>query len=413
MGLKDKLKLYENDRSTEHDELRNEHETKRDSLQAIGGECIESEDGVIWRFRTKYKREELMSSVHAEWEDGIDLLLKYNELTGLVHLDNLLFLDLETTALNIGAGNYPFLIGIGYLKGKVFTVDQYFMEDFSSEGAILKYLLPWFRKAEAFVSFNGKTFDVPVIKNRYRINKIPGYPVDKMMIDLIHPCRRIFKRLYESCSLQTLEERVLGIPRHDDIPGWLIPDAYFSFQRFGEMDRIPKIIDHNKQDICSMVLLIQVLNKIYRLIDNKEYDLLHRRSLLNITNFIYRINYESFLDLAGYIGHDIFIERSLFKKYSTVLKRVGKQEEALTLWKEENSIYSLEELAKYYEHREKNYKEALMHCDTALSLITEQNFSARGETLDMEAGRKHRIRFEKRINRLKRKLGKSTEIILP
>lgn len=411
MGLKDKLKLYDKDGTREPDRSLDDIEAKRDALRTIGGECLESEDGVIWRFRTEYDRDKLISSVHTEWEDGLGLILKYNELIDNVQMDDLLFLDLETTALNIGAGNYPFLIGIGYLKENVFTVDQYFMEDFSCEGAILKHLLPSFQNAKAFVSFNGKTFDVPVIKNRYRINRIPGYPVDKMMIDLIHPSRRIFKRLYESCSLQTLEEHVLGIPRHDDIPGWLIPDAYFSFQRFGEMERIPKIIDHNKQDICSMVLLIQVLNKIYRIIENKEYDLLHRRSLLNIANFIYRINYESFLDLANYIGHDIFKERSLFKKYSTVLKRVGKLEEALTLWKEENSIYSLEELAKHYEHREKDFERALECCDNALSLIGEQKFSSRGEDLDLDVVEKHTIRFEKRIKRLKRKLDKKAEKI--
>jgi hypothetical protein len=247
---------------------------------------------------------------------------------------------------------------------------------------------------------------MPLIKNRYRINRVQQFPLDIAAVDLLYSCRRIFKSLYENCTLKTMEERVLGVIRRDDIPGWLIPEVFFSYQRYGETERIPVVIEHNRRDIESMFMLFFVLNRIYTAIEKRDYESFHSSALINIANYLYKIDMDSFLDLIGYLGNEAFKERSLFKKYSTALKRTERFDEALSLWESEKSIFSLEELAKHYEHRKREFEQSLVYCDSAVKLLKRGLFSFRGERLESGAVDFYTVRFLKRIERLNRKLEK-------
>ena len=337
------------------------------------------------------------------------------EIPGLAHffrghgaerglaLEDLLFLDLETTSLATGTGTYAFLIGVGAARGGEFRVEQFFMDDYAAEGAILEYVLPRFQGARAAVTFNGKAFDMPLLKNRYRINRVPHFPVDMPVIDLLHPARRLYRNMFEDCSLRTLEEMLLGVRRPNDIPGWLIPEAYFSFQRRGETGRIPDIVEHNRLDITSLLALLFAISDVYRHVEGRSYEGLDRRVLLNCAPHLYGRDIELFLHLLDFLGREALKGRSLFKKYSTALKRTGRLDKALAFWRDEGSVFSLEELAKHFEHRERDAASALRHCREAQDLLDRGLFSPRGDRLEPERLALHRERFRKRLARLERK----------
>jgi uncharacterized protein YprB with RNaseH-like and TPR domain len=406
MGIRDRLRIY--DKNSEDDSEKVSDSTGIDSLMEIGFEKVDFEGQCILRLRTSHPLKDLL---HPRGSDLVDYdishFFKYNGINESIPIEGLLFLYLETTSLSVGTGNYPFLIGLGCIKDESFVIDQFFMHNFGIEGTMLKFVLPYFHHADGIVTYNGKTFDIPLIKNRYRINRIQQFPLDSTSVDLLYSCRRIFKNLYEDCTLKTMEERVLGIIRQDDIPGWLIPEVFFSYQKYGETDRIPVVIEHNRRDVESMLMLFIVLNSIYTSIEKRDYESFHSGSLINIANCLYRIDMESFLDLIGYLGNEIFKERTLFKKYSTALKRAERLDEALALWESEKSIFSLEELAKHYEHRERALQRSLAYCDSAVELLIKGIFSFRGEGLERGAVDFYRGRFLKRIERLNRKLDRS------
>ncbi len=398
MGIRDKLKIYE---KRSGDEKRRE---PSGALNALGGEKIVIDGKEIWRFVHPYPLSRLRTSPGGdEFAGPIAPFLKYNRLPLDLSIHNLIFLDLETTALSTGAGSYAFLFGAGRLAKDEFVVEQYFMHDYSAEEPILHCILPYFRNAQAVVTYNGKTFDMPLLKNRYRMNRVPGFPVDIPVIDLIYPCRRLFKNVYENCALKTIEESLLGIRREDDIPGWLIPEVFFSFQKYGETDRLAVVLEHNSLDIKALFVLLYALNGIYRDVEKDAMDTLDRNVAINLAHHLYAFDIGIFIDMVMSLGPDALRERLLFKKFSSALKRSGRLQEAVDFWKGDGSIYSLEELAKHYEHREKDFSRAFDFCARAAELIDEGKFAPRGETLPAERLQFHRGRFSHRMGRLIRK----------
>lgn len=397
MNLKDKLRLYG---SKEKEQAPD----RSGALKALGAQPFDSGGRSLYRFVESFAAAE----VFGRWRTGGDetslsafaRLARAGEISSM---ERLLFLDLETTSLSIGAGNYPFLIGMGRVSGGEAVIEQYFLDDYASEPAILSHLVPAFTGAEAIVTFNGKGFDIPLLKNRYRLNRVPRFPVDIPVVDLLYPCRRIFKSASQSCSLKAMEERVLGLPRGDDIPGWMIPDVYFSYQRYGETSRIPGVLHHNSMDIRSMMALLAVLDGIYRAVEARRFEGIERAFLTNLSRHLYHVDLDAFLDVMEFLGDEIFRDRGIFKKYGTALKRRGRLDEALGFWRRDDSLYSLEELAKHYEHREKDFAAAMDFTNRALLLIEKGIFSDRGEELGGVEREFHRERFARRLKRLKRR----------
>jgi len=397
MRIRDRLKIYERDAVPERNALSDA------ALEEMGFEYLAVGNGV-YRLRTVHKMDDLLAAFGREKRDDFTSFKRHSDVPDFT-VEELLFFDLETTSLSIGTGTYPFLIGVGFIQKNALVIDQFFMHRFECESAILKQVCSSFQAAGIVVTYNGKTFDMPLIKSRYRMNRVPDFPVEIPVVDLLYHCRRIFKNLYENCSLKVMEERVLGVFRENDIPGWEIPDVFFSYQKYGETARLAQVVEHNRMDIESMVLLMGVLNRFYGALDRREFHSVDRRTLLNVATSLYRNNLSLFMDLMEFVGNDIFQKRSLFKKYSTALKRGGELERALSLWRSERSIFSLEELAKHYEHRERDYAQALISCQAAMELLDRGVFSVGSDPLDRTALDFYRNRFFKRINRLHRKKG--------
>ncbi len=399
MNLKDKLKIYSSTEtvSSKSDEV--------PFLESLGGTRSTDGHSVFWKFTEVYPLKDLFPEGFTG--SGQMELRGYSSIQGkgeILDLPSLLFFDLETTSLSTGTGNYPFLTGIGYVSGGNFVVEQFFMHNYSAESAILRSLLPYFQKFNALVSFNGKSFDIPLIKSRYRLNRVPGFPVDMHNVDLLHPCRAMFRSVYESCSLKTMEERSLGIFRDDDIPGWLIPDVFFTFQKEGSDPRLEKVIEHNRIDITSMASLLLFIDGIYQLVRDGQFHRLPDLTHLNIARHLYRRDIDLFIDLVNFCGNSILEDRSLFKKYSTALKRKGVLDTAIQFWEKDGSLYSLEELAKHYEHREKDYQHALNYCSRANQLLNTSHIDTALPALHTEKIEVMKQRFLKREQRLRKKI---------
>jgi uncharacterized protein YprB with RNaseH-like and TPR domain len=386
MNLKDKLNIYYTDTG--------KLLTDSSWIKDAGGTCVSTPLGDTITFVQYYD----IASLHID-DPKVDIAA-YCTMHHIdkVNLEQCVFFDIETTSLTSGTGNYAFLIGLGYFSSNTFTVEQIFMRQYSDEPAILFHCAEVLNKFKTIVTFNGKTFDIPIIKNRYRLNRIQGFPVAMPVIDLLKPARSIFKSIYTSCSLKSLEELLLGIVRTDDIPGYQIPDVYFTYQQTGFDPRLSDVIEHNRIDITSMVLLLVFFNSLYELIHTKQFDQVPSHLYKNIAKHLYSRNIQLFIELIEYAGHALLNnDHSLFKKYSTALKRLGHTDRALKFWEKHITFFSLEELAKHYEHKVKDLYKAREYCNWAIAHST--TLSDNQNLIEH-----YTARFTHRINRLNRKI---------
>ncbi len=313
-----------------------------------------------------------------------------------IDINKTVFLDTETTGLAGGAGTYIFLIGAGYFEGDQFCVRQYFMRDFNEERALLSAVNELLSKYEAIVSYNGKTFDVPLIQSRFimsgmKLNlKNPGH------FDLLYPARRLWKRRLENCSLSTVERDILGLIREDDVPGYLVPEIYFRYLKTKDARALKQVFEHNLQDILSLVALVsRMCFLVEDPLNNTEYGM----DIFSIAKmFDEERRYEqSTRYYTEALKHNLTEEETLeiLRLVSFAHKRQGKWEEAEKIWKEiiersrEFIYYPYEELAKYYEHHLKDYQKAETIVEEALNI--EENIFL-----------KEKLQY--RLNRIKGKL---------
>ena len=182
-----------------------------------------------------------------------DNILKSISLT---ERENFKFMDIET----LGLSNVPIiLIGIAELKGNRIISTQYFLREIYEEGAVIEAYLSHLDEDSVHVTFNGKSFDVPFIKNRCLYNRIDAN-MDFPHLDLMYFAKNLWKDQLPNCQLQTIERELFGIEREGDVPGQYIPDYYNSYLNEKNIGPIVPIIEHNRQDIVS---LASFLEKMY------------------------------------------------------------------------------------------------------------------------------------------------------
>ncbi|WP_405303272.1 ribonuclease H-like domain-containing protein, partial [Methanobrevibacter sp.] len=179
-----------------------------------------------------------------------DNLLKCISLTDF---ENFKFMDIETKGLS----NVPvILIGVAEIKGKDIVCSQYFLRDYSEEDAVLDAYLSHLDEDSVHVTFNGKSFDVPFIKNRCTYNRISAN-LDLPHLDLMHFAKNLWRDELPNCKLQTIEREFFGIERKDDVPGQYIPEYYDTYLSEDNIGPIVPIIEHNRQDIISLAAFLE------------------------------------------------------------------------------------------------------------------------------------------------------------
>lgn len=173
-----------------------------------------------------------------------------------VNPSELLFLDTETTGFG-GAGTLAFLVGLSYLENGRFVVEQLMLEGPEQEATLLGYLQQHLERRPVVVSFNGKSFDWPLLQGRYTMNRLSA-PSSVRHLDLLHLARRVHKRRLGRCNLQRLEAEVLGFERLGDIDGAEVAARYTHYCRSQDASPLAAVIEHNYWDVLSMVALLGV-----------------------------------------------------------------------------------------------------------------------------------------------------------
>jgi uncharacterized protein len=174
---------------------------------------------------------------------------------------SLRFFDLETTGLSGGAGTVAFLASVARLSSSRFETVQLFLEDYPGEGDFLHLLLGLLEGDATVVSYNGKAFDLPLLRTRCVLNGIaaPSYA----QIDALFASRRLWRRAHGGASLGLLEREVLGREREEDLPGALVPEAWLSFVRGNGEGSMRLVLSHNVEDVLSLALLLARAQAIF------------------------------------------------------------------------------------------------------------------------------------------------------
>ncbi|MDP9264960.1 MAG: ribonuclease H-like domain-containing protein [Chloroflexota bacterium] len=167
--------------------------------------------------------------------------------------EEVLFLDTETTGLAGGTGTYVFLLGLAWIEDRELVLRQHLLHDLGAEREFVGTLHTELERFRACASYNGKCFDLPLLRTRVTLALRAQLSVDDAHLDLLHPARRLWRDRFGSTSLRQLEESVLDDGRTDDIPGALIPERYFHYLATGDPALIAPVMRHNARDIVSLV----------------------------------------------------------------------------------------------------------------------------------------------------------------
>jgi uncharacterized protein len=311
------------------------------------------------------------------------------------------FLDTETTGLAGGSGTYAFLIGVGRITEKGFHVRQFFMRDYGEESSLLHALSAHLAEFDVLITYNGKTYDQPLLETRYRMARYKP-PFSKLEhVDLLFGARRLWKLRFDSCRLVELENQVLGFEREGDVPGEMIPYLYFEFLRRKEAFRLAPVFHHNAMDILTLACLTAIVPQAF--LAPHEAKLHHGAELVGLARWLRQA--ERFEDAMILFRQaidrglpDELMFRTLWD-LALLEKRHGRETallEILTDLAASRNAFraqALEELAKYYEHRERNYSMALEMTRSAMALEPGERLRAR------EARLQRRLESPKRKTR--------------
>lgn len=300
-------------------------------------------------------------------------------------LDGLLFLDTETTGLAGGTGTLPFMVCLARVQGDCLQLGQWVLTGFAGEAALLETISGWIEPAAHLVSYNGKSFDVPLLATRYRLarqtdpftgnaaGKSTGAGASKGHIDLLHLTRRAYGHGWEDCRLQTAEQRLLGFIREDDFPSHLIPQAWTDFVRGGRVEPLYAIAEHNQRDVLSLAALLAMVARTYT---EPGHEAVNALKVAQV--HAGRGDVQHAIDhLTGAWG--VLDEAALL--FLAKLHRHQRQDaRAVAIWmhlRENSCARGVEALAKYHEHVTQELEAALELAEELLRLEPAVNIHIR------------------------------------
>jgi uncharacterized protein YprB with RNaseH-like and TPR domain len=327
---------------------------------------------------------------------------------------SLLFVDLETTGLAGGAGTYAFLVGCAYFEPHGFRTVQYFLPGYQHERPLLDAVNDVVRRSAALVSYNGKSFDVPVLETRFQFNRMAA-PFDCLPhLDMLHVARRFWRAApaspyswpaTDSCRLITLERLLFGVRRVGDVPGMDIPSRYFDFMRGGDARPLAPVLEHNRLDLLSLAAL--TVRAVTTLTDAPGGCRTARESLAagRVLERAGRIEVavRCYEDAAGRArserGSDAAWARTeALRALALRFRRDGQHERAVEAWQaivDDRQVApvlrreALEALAIHFEHRARDLDEARR--------FAERSLAERIGTLGMERGRHRLARLDRKL----------------
>lgn len=290
-------------------------------------------------------------------------------------LEEFVFLDTETSGLAGGTGTFVFLVGLGYWKNDQYHLVQLFLREPDEEPAFLTALEEHLTPFKVLVTYNGKSFDAPLLNNRFVLNGFQSPVKKKHHIDLLSLTRRIWRNRLDDRSLSNLEHEILNLTRSaDEIPGWMVPQIYFEYLQTLNASPLQGVFYHNQIDILSLsalfVHLTQLLENPLAAENPQSLDLIAIARLYEELGDYARAFqlYEASLEI-GLPTH--FFIQTLYR-FANLHRRTGQPKEALNLWlkaAEYNEVDACIEIAKFYEHQQKAYSQAIEWTELGLSYL--------------------------------------------
>ncbi len=320
------------------------------------------------------------------------------------------FIDTETTGLAGGAGTVPFLVGVAYFDGDTLRLEQCFMRDYDDEESMLTYLAGLFARFDTVVSYNGKSFDLPLLRTRFIQNRVPCRLEALAQFDLLHAARRFWKRRLGQCNLTNIERHVLNVHRHDDVPSALIPQMWFDYLRTRDARPLEGVFQHHKTDILSLVALTGWLSQC---LASEGRNLEHTEDQLSLVRMYFRQGkYDDVVAFGRTTLERIAagaLRRECFELMALACKRAGDYPQMSEYWirvLEEMPEYLVarHELAKYYEHRARDLALAEQTCLDALGFLQRPGDTRLSESEISDSGE-----FQLRLDRIRRKMGRTSE----
>ena len=309
-----------------------------------------------------------------------------------------LYLDTETTGLG-GSGTVAFLVGLGWLTDAGFEVHQFLIRDYPEEPCLLRHVAEHLERFDLLCTFNGSTFDVPLLESRLLMNRMDRRCLSLPHLDLLHLSRRLWKLRLGRCNLSRLEEVILGQPRHGDLPGSEVPQRFFRFLKTGEIALLEDVLSHNAQDIVSLCVLLTHMANLYQHPEQIPFGedvyamgrSLDRRKKPEAARRCYVLARRGAMGTAaaGALAHSY--------------RRAGEREQAARVWCEmvaerRGGVEPYVELAKYEEHVRRDPAAALAWTEKAMAYLAEPALRADPAVQD----KKNALQY--RWQRLKRKL---------
>ena len=336
----------------------------------------------------------------ADFERAKNILPGSNE--PIRDIRELAFFDLETTGLSGGTGTIAFLAALGCFEGRDFLLTQVFIEDYPGESLFLKSIASYLALHPWAVTYNGASFDMPLIRTRFIMNgeMMP----ETRHTDLLKPARRLWRRSIGPCSLKAVESAVLGFEREEDVPGFLIPRIWLEYSAGGKrrtregFASLLKVFEHNAQDVVSLARLFLKIRKIMgQPLEAAYANRVHAPSLAH--ELMDRGRHGEALDLLEAQGADgdqasLHLLASVYRKSARWMdhRRVVEAMDART-------VSGCLAKAKLAEHRIGDYAAALAWAGKALVLVGQSSGTLPEEKLAAQA-----LALERRMARLRRRL---------
>jgi uncharacterized protein YprB with RNaseH-like and TPR domain len=301
-----------------------------------------------------------------------------------------LFLDTETTGLAGGTGTYAFLVGLAWWDAGGLQIEQFFMRDFAEEHSLLHELAARIAERPALVTFNGKSFDWPLLESRFTMTRSIGAPKLAAHLDLLHPARALWKLRLGSVRLVELERHVLDAPRlgwqrEDDVASALIPQYYFDYLRGGPVEPIIGIVRHNQMDLRGLAALFCKINMLLTETPGATNEI-ESLDLFGLSRFLQRRGDPDHAHSACAQALDAGLPAEFRPKarrdLALMAKRRGEHARAAEIWQEivgdpQDGVYACEQLAIHYERRAKDLSRATEFAQLALAKLRRQRSFSR------------------------------------
>ncbi len=390
----------------------------------LGGHLLETHHGETYVVESHYSIGAPHGQGKLEIEASLDVLGRWLKDEAIVQLpaQSFAFIDTETTGLSGGSGTYAFLIGVGRFEAHEFHLAQFFMHDPIEESAQLAAFEEFIAPCQALVSFNGKTFDIPILNTRFTAQGLHSPLKDLVHIDLLHLARRLWRNRLPSRTLGNIEVQILDASRsEEDVPGWMIPSLFFDYLRNGDARPLRSVFYHNAIDVISLAALLNHIAGLLSdpILTSSAYgaDII---ALARLFEDMHDLDTATQLYIHGLNHEDAQQERlpravllDAISRLAHIYKNNGDITSAISLWEQaaqHQHIPGFVELAKVYEHQLKEYDTAVYWSQAAVELCINQN-SAESKTDFLTAAQfqQWQAEFQHRLERLERKKARRYE----